>query len=104
MLQRIYSVPAMTLETIETPALLLDAGKLEANCRRMRERSWGAEPCVIALTGWGQEEDRRRAEEAGFDGHLLKPVDPAALTRLISELPRRTSTGVPDPPRPGDPR
>jgi D-serine deaminase-like pyridoxal phosphate-dependent protein len=38
MLQRIYSVPAMTLETIETPALLLDAGKLEANCRRMRER------------------------------------------------------------------
>ena len=38
MLQRIHSVPAMTLETIETPALLLDADKLEANCRRMRER------------------------------------------------------------------
>jgi D-serine deaminase-like pyridoxal phosphate-dependent protein len=38
MLQRIYSVPAMTLETLETPALLLDADKLDANCRRMRER------------------------------------------------------------------
>jgi signal transduction histidine kinase/ActR/RegA family two-component response regulator len=40
---------------------------------------------LIAVTGWGQEEDRRRALEAGFDHHLTKPVDPAALLRLLAE-------------------
>ena len=40
----------------------------------------------MALTGWGQEEDRRRSEEAGFDAHLVKPVDFAALTRLLATL------------------
>ena len=40
---------------------------------------------LVALTGWGQEEDRRRSEEAGFDAHLVKPVDLAALTKLLAE-------------------
>jgi CheY-like chemotaxis protein len=41
---------------------------------------------LIAVTGWGQEEDRRRSHEAGFDKHLVKPVDPHALLRLLAEL------------------
>jgi len=41
---------------------------------------------VIALTGWGQEEDRRKSEEAGFNGHLVKPVDYDALLKLLSKL------------------
>lgn len=40
---------------------------------------------LVALTGWGQEEDRRRSEEAGFDAHLVKPVDLEALTKLLAE-------------------
>jgi CheY-like chemotaxis protein len=39
-----------------------------------------------ALTGWGQDEDRRRTEEAGFDAHLVKPVDEAALGKLLDDL------------------
>ena len=43
---------------------------------------------LVALTGWGQEEDRQRSEEAGFDAHLVKPVDLAALTKLLAEWAR----------------
>jgi CheY-like chemotaxis protein len=38
---------------------------------------------LIAVTGWGQEEDRRRSQEAGFDYHLVKPVDPQTLMKLL---------------------
>jgi DNA-binding response OmpR family regulator len=55
-------------------------------CRRVRARDWGDEVTIIALTGWGQEQDRRRTLEAGFDHHLVKPVEPQALARLISEV------------------
>jgi DNA-binding response OmpR family regulator len=41
---------------------------------------------LIALTGWGQEQDRRQSREAGFDHHLVKPVDPKALMALVAEL------------------
>ena len=41
---------------------------------------------MIALTGWGQEDDVRRSREAGFDHHMVKPVDPAALMKLLAEL------------------
>jgi CheY-like chemotaxis protein len=47
-----------------------------------------ARPYLIALTGYGQPEDVRRAREAGFDTHLLKPVDPDALTKVLSAVPR----------------
>jgi len=43
-------------------------------------------PVLVALTGWGQEEDRRKAKAAGFDAHLVKPVDHDALTKLISDV------------------
>jgi CheY-like chemotaxis protein len=41
---------------------------------------------IVALTGWGQEEDRRRSAEAGFDHHLVRPVDPTALENLLAGL------------------
>ena len=41
---------------------------------------------VIALTGWGQDEDKRRALEAGFDHHLTKPVEAAALEKLLARM------------------
>jgi len=55
----------------------------------------GRRPVLIALTGYGQPEDRRRASEAGFDGLLVKPVDPTALTTLLAtlEIPGRGSRG-----------
>jgi CheY-like chemotaxis protein len=40
----------------------------------------------VALTGWGQDEDRRRSEEAGFDAHLVKPLDVVVLGTLLAEL------------------
>jgi CheY-like chemotaxis protein len=46
---------------------------------------------LVALTGWGQEGDRRRAMEAGFDYHLTKPVDAAALMDLLAEVSARRS-------------
>lgn len=48
-------------------------------CRRMRATDWGAQARIIALSGWGQEEDKRRSKEAGFDAHLVKPVERASL-------------------------
>jgi PAS domain S-box-containing protein len=54
--------------------------------RRLREQDGAKQALVVALTGYGQEEDRRRAEEAGFDAHLVKPTDPAALQRLVASL------------------
>jgi CheY-like chemotaxis protein len=69
---------------------LLDIGMPRLNgydaCRRIREQPWGWGILVVALTGWGQEEDKRRATEAGFDHHLTKPVDPAALERILAAL------------------
>lgn len=55
-------------------------------CRLVREQSWGKDIVVIALTGWGQEEDRRKSREAGFDGHLVKPVNYDELLELLSSL------------------
>jgi CheY-like chemotaxis protein len=53
--------------------------------RRARAQSAGGGLFLIALTGWGQEEDRQRAREAGFDAHLTKPADPAEIDRLIAQ-------------------
>jgi PAS domain S-box-containing protein len=58
-------------------------------CRRMRAQPALRETLLVALTGWGQEEDRRRSREAGFDRHLVKPVEPDSLTRLLTH-PRLT--------------
>ena len=50
-------------------------------------RALGGHITLIALTGWGQEEDRLHTSAAGFDHHLVKPVDPVALGKLLAELP-----------------
>jgi signal transduction histidine kinase len=51
--------------------------------RRIRAESWGRDAVLVALTGWGQEVDRKRSREAGFDMHLVKPVDPATLCDML---------------------
>jgi PAS domain S-box-containing protein len=75
------------IEKHRPEVVLLDIGlpKLDGHevCRRVREQPWGKDIVVIALTGWGQEDDRRRSEEAGFNGHLVKPVDYDKLLELL---------------------
>ena len=53
--------------------------------RELRQRDWAKDTLLVALTGWGQQEDKRLAREAGFDHHMVKPVDPEALRRLLVE-------------------
>ena len=71
--------------------VLLDIGmpKLDGYevARRIRAEPWGKSAVLIALTGWGQDEDRRRSREVGFDSHLVKPLDPEALSTLLARLP-----------------
>ena len=54
--------------------------------RRIRERAWGHDMVLVALTGWDQDEDRRRSKAAGFDVHLVKPADPGDVTALLASL------------------
>ena len=76
--------------------ILMDVGMprldgLEAT-RRLRKTEWGRRAAIVALTGWGQEADKRRSHEAGADDHLVKPVDPQALERVLASVPA-TSEG-----------
>ncbi len=74
-------------EAFAPQIVLLDLGmpKLDGYevCRRIRAASWGAGILLVAQTGWGGEQDRRRTRDAGFDHHLVKPVHLAALLKLI---------------------
>jgi ADP-ribose pyrophosphatase len=54
--------------------------------RCLRAEAWGPRVVLVAVTGYGREEDRRQAEAAGFDMHFVKPADPAAITRLFKDL------------------
>jgi CheY-like chemotaxis protein len=71
--------------------ILLDIGLPKMNgyetCRTIREQPWGHDIVMVALTGWGQEEDRRQSKEAGFNDHMVKPVDHDALLKLLASLP-----------------
>jgi PAS domain S-box-containing protein len=53
---------------------------------RMRREAWGRQMTLIAVTGWGQEEDKRRAHTAGFDHHFTKPMDPTALEAVFASI------------------
>jgi PAS domain S-box-containing protein len=55
-------------------------------CARIKEKPWGRDMVVVALTGWGQERDRLRSGDAGFDGHLVKPASPEAIKALLDEF------------------
>ena len=76
-------------EEFRPDMILLDIGLPKLNgydaCRRIREQPWSKGMVIVALTGWGQDEDRRRSQEAGFDHHLVKPVDAAEIIRLLAE-------------------
>ena len=79
---------------LQPDVILLDIGLPRLNgydaARMIREQhTHGAGPVLIALTGWGQEEDRQRSEEAGFHAHLVKPVDEVALGKLLDDLATR---------------
>jgi PAS domain S-box-containing protein len=69
--------------------ILLDLGMPNLNgfetARRIRQQSWGKDIVLAALSGWGQDEDKRRTRQAGFDYHFVKPIEPAALQRLLAE-------------------
>ena len=75
---------------IKPDVVLLDIGLPRLNgyevARKIRQQPWGKTMVLVALTGWGQEEDRQRSKEAGFNGHMVKPVDYAALTKILAEL------------------
>jgi signal transduction histidine kinase len=77
-------------EATRSEVVLLDLGMPKLSgydvCRKIREQPWGRSVVLVALTGWGQEADRQRSQEAGFDRHLVKPVDPADLMRVLGSI------------------
>jgi PAS domain S-box-containing protein len=85
------------LEAVEAAAefrpdlILMDVGIPGLNgldaTRRIREQPWAKTVRIVALTGWGQEADRKRSADAGCDGHLVKPVEPAVLEKLLAVSP-----------------
>jgi CheY-like chemotaxis protein len=74
-------------ETFEPELVFLDIGMPVvdgyATARQIRKRSWGKQAHLVALTGWGQEADRRKAFAAGFHDHLVKPAAPETLEAVI---------------------
>jgi two-component system, chemotaxis family, CheB/CheR fusion protein len=82
------------LEAVEAAAtfkpelILMDIGLPKLNgydaCRRIREQPWGKDMVVVALTGWGQEDDRQKSKEVGFNTHMVKPVELPALMMLLA--------------------
>jgi CheY-like chemotaxis protein len=78
-------------ERIRPDIVLLDIGLPRMNgyevSRHIRKEPWGKGLVLVALTGWGQEEDRHRSREAGFDAHMVKPLDFDRLIKLLALLP-----------------
>ncbi|MET0541828.1 MAG: PAS domain-containing protein [Variovorax sp.] len=82
---------AVHLAMLNRPdVVLMDLGMPKIDgfeaCRRIRATPWGAGVLLVAVTGWGQERDRARTREAGFDHHIVKPIDVATVERLVHEL------------------
>jgi signal transduction histidine kinase len=82
--------PEVALLDIGMP--LLDGYEV---AKRIRSQPWGQRITLVALTGWGQDSDRRRSREAGFDSHLVKPLDLDTLTDLLARLPSGPALGHP---------
>jgi CheY-like chemotaxis protein len=81
------------LDSFEPDVVLLDIGMPDMDgyevARRIRGTPDHADVLLIALTGWGQENDQRRSRAAGFDHHVIKPVDIETLRDLLAQHPRR---------------
>ena len=82
-------VEAMALiDACEFDVALLDIGLPKVSghdlARAIRARNWGKQATLVALTGWGQDEDRELSRDAGFDHHLVKPVSPSSLVNLLA--------------------
>jgi signal transduction histidine kinase len=75
-------------ETMQPEIILLDIGLPQLNgyevARKVRSTDWGRGMTLVALTGWGHDDDRKRSHDAGFDHHLLKPVDLDALEQILA--------------------
>jgi CheY-like chemotaxis protein len=75
-------------ESFKPDVILMDLGMPHldglAAARELRRLPWAAGVRLIAVTGWGQEHDRKRTKDAGFDLHLVKPVDPQVLSRALA--------------------
>jgi CheY-like chemotaxis protein len=80
-------------EKLRPDAIVLDLGMPRLNgyeaCERIRAMPWGQQVRLIAVSGWGQQDDRRRSMAAGFDAHLVKPVAPDDLMALLEQQVRR---------------
>ncbi len=83
-------LPEVALLDIGMP--LLDGYEV---AKRIRAQPWGQRITLVALTGWGQDSDRRRSREAGFDSHLVKPLDLETLTDLLARLPSGAARSCP---------
>jgi PAS domain S-box-containing protein len=77
-------------ESVQPEVVLLDIGLPKLNgyevARKIREQPWGESIVLVALTGWGQDEDRRKSKEAGFDHHFVKPVEQSVLNSYLASL------------------
>jgi len=86
-----------TAEQSRPDVILLDIGMPRLNgydaCRRIRALPGCAGTLIVAMTGWGQQQDRERSAEAGFDAHLVKPLDPRALRELLACVPAPETAG-----------
>jgi len=84
-------------EHLQPDVVLLDVQLPELDgyevCRRIRQHPWGQNITLVAVTGLGQPEDRRKSREAGFDAHLIKPPDYAEITRLLASRPALQARG-----------
>jgi CheY-like chemotaxis protein len=71
-------------------AIFMDLGMPMLNgyeaAQIIRQQEWGQNVLLVALTGWGQDDDRRRTKEAGFNHHLVKPVELTAVQQLFADL------------------
>jgi signal transduction histidine kinase/ActR/RegA family two-component response regulator len=78
-------------ERFRPDVVFLDIGLPTVNgydaCRRIRAGAWGKHLAVVAVTGWGRNEDRNKSNEAGFDAHMVKPVNFDAVLKLLASLP-----------------
>ena len=87
------------LETFKPNVVLLDIGLPGMDgfevARRIRRSETGENVVLIALSGWGREEDRRRSRDAGIDHHFIKPVDPETQEQLLASLPQRAAAHTP---------